>query len=133
MSHWREQVVFDQSCFGKIVVTGPDAAAAMEWLCSNTIYAPAAGNGDGGGGGDGGGDTKRSEVGSCTYTCMLSDANDGGVLADLVVSVMDSPHITSGGGGGARTRSSYHHHCYCYLFTFFTRAIDQYRDHSIYL
>jgi sarcosine dehydrogenase len=51
-------VVFDQSCFGKIVVSGFDAPAAMEWLCSNTTVAKNAGH--------------------STYTCMLSESNGGG-------------------------------------------------------
>lgn len=84
-------VVFDQSCFGKIVISGFDAVAAMEWLCSNTV---------------------SKNAGHSTYTCMLSEANDGGVLADLVVSVMETPYIagfeSDGGGMFSRCGSSFY-------------------------
>ena len=83
--------VFDQSCFGKIVVSGLDAPAAMEWLCSNTV---------------------AKNAGHSTYTCMLSEANGGGVLADLVVSVLDLPHIAGfeadSGGMFSRCGSSFY-------------------------
>ena len=108
-------VVFDQSCFGKLVVSGcvthlsllalrvsepssqwvdwgrMDAAGAMEWLCSNTV---------------------AKNAGHSTYTCLLSEANGGGVLADLVVSVLDSPHIAGmeadSGGMFSRCGSSFY-------------------------
>ena len=84
-------VVFDQSCFGKIVVSGFDAAPAMEWLCSNNV---------------------SKNAGHSTYTCMLSEANGGGVVADLVVSVMDTPHIAgfeaNSGGMFSRCGSSFY-------------------------
>ena len=68
-----------------------DAAGAMEWLCSNTV---------------------AKNAGHSTYTCLLSEANGGGVLADLVVSVLDSPHIAGmeadSGGMFSRCGSSFY-------------------------
>jgi sarcosine dehydrogenase len=55
-------VLIDQSSFAKYVVTGTDAAAALDWLCSNDV---------------------RKPVGSLTYTQMLDDR--GGIQTDLTV------------------------------------------------
>ena len=54
--------VFDQSSFAKFLVSGPDAAAALTWICANDVDKP---------------------VGSLTYTQML-DAR-GGIQRDLTV------------------------------------------------
>jgi 4-methylaminobutanoate oxidase (formaldehyde-forming) len=59
----RERVgVFDQSSFAKFMLTGKDAAQALEWICSNRVDKP---------------------VGSLTYTQMLNDR--GGIECDLTV------------------------------------------------
>jgi len=59
----RERVgLFDQSSFSKFLVTGPDAAAALSWVCSNHVDKP---------------------VGSLTYTQMLNLR--GGIECDLTV------------------------------------------------
>lgn len=54
--------LFDQSSFAKFVVQGPDAASALEWICSNRIDKP---------------------IGSLIYTQMLND--DGGIECDVTV------------------------------------------------
>lgn len=59
----REHVaLFDQSSFAKFVVSGPDASAALSWICSNRI---------------------DRKVGSITYTQMLN--RNGGIEADVTV------------------------------------------------
>jgi len=55
-------VIFDNSSFGKILISGPDALAGLEWLSTNTV---------------------GRSVGSCVYTLMLND--DGGVECDLTI------------------------------------------------
>jgi len=59
-------VIFDNSSFGKIMVSGPDALVGLEWLSTNKIARP---------------------VGSCVYTLMLND--EGGVEGDLTVTRVD--------------------------------------------
>ena len=54
--------LFDQSSFAKFLVTGPDAAAALTWICANDVDKP---------------------VGSLTYTQMLHAR--GGIQSDLTV------------------------------------------------
>ena len=54
--------LFDQTSFAKFSVTGPDALAAMNWMCANDVDKP---------------------VGSLTYTQMLDDT--GGIQCDLTV------------------------------------------------
>jgi sarcosine dehydrogenase len=82
----REAVaVFDTSAFGKLMVEGPDAAAAMEWLCSNTVAKPA---------------------GSTTYTALCN--SDGTVEADLTVSALEggsSFYLCTGGATATRDTS----------------------------
>lgn len=59
----REQaVLFDQTSFAKFVLKGPDAAAALDWICANNVNKP---------------------VGSLVYTQMLND--HGGIECDLTV------------------------------------------------
>ena len=59
----REAVaMFDQSSFSKISVTGPDAAAFLEWVCDNRV---------------------ARGVGRVTYTQMLN--HRGGIEADVTV------------------------------------------------
>lgn len=54
--------LFDQSSFAKYELTGPDAEAALDWICANDI---------------------RKPVGSLVYTQMLNDS--GGIECDLTV------------------------------------------------
>ena len=59
----REQVaLFDQSSFAKIAVRGPDAEAALQWLCAGDVAVPA---------------------GRTVYTGLLNDR--GGYEADVTV------------------------------------------------
>ena len=55
-------VIFDNSSFGKILVSGPDSLPGLEWLSTNTV---------------------GQAVGRCVYTLMLND--DGGVECDLTI------------------------------------------------
>lgn len=55
-------VLFDQSSFAKIEVSGPDAAELLEWLCANRV---------------------ARDVGAVTYTQLLNSS--GGIEADLTV------------------------------------------------
>jgi 4-methylaminobutanoate oxidase (formaldehyde-forming) len=55
-------VISDETSFAKFRVVGPDAAAALDWLCANDVAKP---------------------VGSLTYTQMLDDR--GGIQCDLTV------------------------------------------------
>jgi 4-methylaminobutanoate oxidase (formaldehyde-forming) len=54
--------VFDQTSFGKLLVVGPDAEAALQWLCAGDVAVPA---------------------GRAVYTPILNDR--GGYLADVTV------------------------------------------------
>ncbi len=55
-------VVFDQSSFAKFLLLGPDAAAALDWICANDVTKP---------------------PGRLTYTQMLNAR--GGIECDLTV------------------------------------------------
>ena len=69
--------IFDQSSFAKFLVTGPDAAAALSWICANDVDKP---------------------PGALTYTQML-DAR-GGIQCDLTVARIaeDAFYIVTGTG-----------------------------------
>ncbi len=54
--------LIDQTSFAKFVLKGPDAAAALDWICANDVDKP---------------------VGSLTYTQMLDP--QGGIQCDLTV------------------------------------------------
>ncbi|EQC37078.1 sarcosine dehydrogenase [Saprolegnia diclina VS20] len=72
----RETVVlFDQSYFGKFVLSGDDAPAAIEYICTNKMKGP----------------------GATVYTLMCNAA--GGTECDLTVSQVDDTtfYITAGG------------------------------------
>ena len=74
----RERVgIIDQSSFAKYVMEGPDALAALEWLCSNRINRP---------------------VGTVVYTQMLNEF--GGIECDLTITRLadDRFFIVSGTG-----------------------------------
>jgi 4-methylaminobutanoate oxidase (formaldehyde-forming) len=70
-------VLFDQSSFAKFVLKGPDAEAALSWICANDVAKP---------------------VGSITYTQMLND--HGGIECDLTVArtAEDEFYIVTGTG-----------------------------------
>ena len=70
-------VVFDQSSFAKFVVKGPDAAAAMSWICANDVDRP---------------------PGRLVYTQMLN--RKGGIQCDLTVARLaeDSYYVVTGTG-----------------------------------
>ncbi len=55
-------VLFDQTSFAKFALKGPDALAALTWICANDVDKP---------------------VGSLTYTQMLNDK--GGIECDLTI------------------------------------------------
>ena len=69
--------LFDQSSFAKFTVTGPEAAAALSWICANDVDRP---------------------VGSLTYTQMLN--SKGGIECDLTVARIaeDTFYIVTGTG-----------------------------------
>ena len=74
----REAVtVFDQSSFAKFLLQGPDAEAALTWICANDVERPA---------------------GSVIYTQMLNDR--GGIECDLTVTRLDAErfYIVTGTG-----------------------------------
>ncbi len=69
--------LFDQTSFAKFVLKGPDALAALQWMCANNINKP---------------------VGALTYTQMLDDR--GGIQCDLTVCRVanDEFYIVTGTG-----------------------------------
>jgi 4-methylaminobutanoate oxidase (formaldehyde-forming) len=70
-------VLFDQSSFAKILVTGRDAEAALSWICANDV---------------------TREPGSLVYTQMLN--HKGGIECDLTVARLsrDAFYIVTGTG-----------------------------------
>ncbi|MDA8746951.1 FAD-dependent oxidoreductase [Litoreibacter sp.] len=70
-------VLIDQTSFAKFTLKGPDAAAAMNWICANNTDKP---------------------VGALTYTQMLNDK--GGIECDLTVGRVadDEFYIVTGTG-----------------------------------
>ena len=70
-------VLIDQTSFAKFALKGPDALAALNWICSNNVDKP---------------------VGSLTYTQMLDDS--GGIQCDLTVCrvATDEFYIVTGTG-----------------------------------
>lgn len=70
-------VIFDQTSFAKFALKGPDAEAALSWICANDVARP---------------------VGSLTYTQMLNDR--GGIEADVTVvrRARDEYYIVTGTG-----------------------------------
>lgn len=60
-------VVFDQSAFGKFVVSGSRSKEFMEWLCSNEVA--------------------TRDIGSVIYTTLCN--KNGGIEADLTVTVLE--------------------------------------------
>lgn len=80
----REAVaLFDQSSFAKYELSGPDAEAALSWLCANDVTKPA---------------------GSLTYTQMLNER--GGIECDLTVARLgpDRFYIVTGTGFATHDR-----------------------------
>lgn len=69
--------VFNQSYFGKFFLEGPDADAAMDYICTNDM---------------------RKPNGTTVYTHMCNEK--GGVMCDLTVTRLDTNkfYITAGGG-----------------------------------
>jgi 4-methylaminobutanoate oxidase (formaldehyde-forming) len=70
-------VLIDQTSFAKFAMKGPDALAALDWICANDVHKP---------------------VGSLTYTQMLDDR--GGIQCDVTVARVgaDELYITTGTG-----------------------------------
>ncbi len=70
-------VLYDQTSFAKFSLKGPDALAAMSWICANDVNRP---------------------VGSLVYTQMLNDK--GGIECDLTVGRVahDEFYIVTGTG-----------------------------------
>ncbi len=80
----RETVaLFDQSSFAKFELRGPDAEAALSWLCANDVQKP---------------------VGRLTYTQMLNER--GGIECDLTVARLarDRFYIVTGTGFATHDR-----------------------------
>ena len=69
--------LFDQSSFAKFMMIGPDAEAALSWICANDVSGP---------------------VGSLIYTQMLND--HGGIECDLTLAriAVDKYYIVTGTG-----------------------------------
>ncbi|NQU58302.1 MAG: GcvT family protein [Rhodospirillales bacterium] len=77
----RERVtVFDQSSFAKFMVSGPDAEAALSWICANDI---------------------SKAPGALTYTQMLNTR--GGIECDLTVARLADDKFYLVTGTGYRT------------------------------
>ncbi len=72
--------LFDQSSFAKYEVSGPGAAAALNWICANTVDKP---------------------VGRLTYTQMLNSR--GGIECDLTVARLAEDRFYIVTGTGFRT------------------------------
>jgi sarcosine dehydrogenase len=70
-------VLIDQTSFAKFALKGPDAQAALNWICANNV---------------------DKQVGSLTYTQMLDDS--GGIQCDLTVCrvATDEYYIVTGTG-----------------------------------
>jgi 4-methylaminobutanoate oxidase (formaldehyde-forming) len=80
-AHVRSHVaVFDQSSFAKFEVTGPDAAAALDWICANRV---------------------AREPGRLAYTQLLNTR--GGIEADLTVARLTDEKFYIVTGTGFRT------------------------------
>ncbi len=80
----RERVgLFDQSSFAKFQLQGPDAAAALSWICANQINKP---------------------VGRLTYTQMLNSR--AGIECDLTVARLHDDLFYLVTGTGFRTHDS---------------------------
>ena len=73
--------LFDQSSFAKFLMVGPDAAAALGWICANDVDKP---------------------PGAVTYTQLLNDR--GGIECDLTVSRLDEERFYIVTGTGFATR-----------------------------
>jgi len=72
-------VLVDQTSFAKFALKGPDAGAALDWICANDV---------------------RTPVGALTYTQMLDD--NGGIQCDLTVArVADNEYYIVTGTGFA--------------------------------
>jgi heterotetrameric sarcosine oxidase gamma subunit len=86
----REQVaLFDQTSFGKLLITGTDAAEALQWLCTADIAV---------------------DVGRAVYTGMLNSA--GGYEADVTVTRLaaDEFLLVTGAGSVIRDRDWINRH-----------------------
>ncbi len=80
-AHVRDHVgVFDQSSFAKFELTGPGAAAALDWICANDVARP---------------------VGRLTYSQLLNSR--GGIEADLTVARLAEDRFYIVTGTGFRT------------------------------
>ncbi len=75
--------IFDQSSFAKYELTGPGAAAALDWICANNV-------------------TKGP--GRLTYTQMLNSR--GGIECDLTVAQLADEHFYIVTGTGFRTHDA---------------------------
>ncbi len=73
----KTAALFDQTSFAKFALKGPDALAALNWICANDVDRP---------------------VGALTYTQMLDDR--GGIQCDLTVCrvALDEFYIVTGTG-----------------------------------
>ncbi|MEX2409531.1 MAG: FAD-dependent oxidoreductase, partial [Rhodovibrionaceae bacterium] len=76
-------VIFDQSSFAKYLLQGPDAAAALDWICANDVNKPA---------------------GRLTYTQMLN--HRGGIECDLTVARLDEDRFYLVTGTGFATHDA---------------------------
>eukprot|EP00397_Hematodinium_sp_SG-2012_P003570 GEMP01003578.1.p1 GENE.GEMP01003578.1~~GEMP01003578.1.p1 ORF type:complete len:834 (+),score=156.71 GEMP01003578.1:93-2594(+) len=84
--HYTRNVVtaLDMSAFGKLEISGPDARAAMEWICS----------------------AKVKKTGKTTYTQMLNKA--GRIECDLTVSALTDDMFYICTPGGSQRHDVFH-------------------------
>ncbi|MGI9514798.1 MAG: GcvT family protein, partial [Anderseniella sp.] len=75
--------IFDQSSFAKYELSGPGAAAALDWICSNNV---------------------TRGPGRLTYTQMLNSR--GGIECDLTVAQLAADHFYIVTGTGFRTHDA---------------------------
>ena len=82
----RESVgIYDISSFGKFEISGPDAVAALQWVCAGDV---------------------SGDVGSLTYTQWLNDR--GGIEADITASRTGEESFFITTGIGSVTRDWWH-------------------------
>jgi len=84
-----DHALFDNSSFGKLIVEGPKAAEALEWICSNRV---------------------SQEVGRTVYTLMLNQA--GGIEADLTITRLgaDQFYLVTGAAALQHVTTWLHRH-----------------------
>ncbi|SDJ10287.1 4-methylaminobutanoate oxidase (formaldehyde-forming) [Frankineae bacterium MT45] len=81
----NEVALYDQTSFGKLLISGPDAAARLQWLCTGDVDGP---------------------VGRAVYTGMLNER--GGYEADVTVTRLGAEEFLLVTGAGSVLRDADH-------------------------